>query len=60
MFEIIVDTLEEMKNWEMYIFTLTLPFETKGSMYVRENNCTYFYRTEKIKNGFTLITDDFN
>ena len=29
-------------------------------MYVRENNCTYFYRTEKIKNGFTLITDDLN
>ena len=60
MFEIIVDTLEEMKNWEMYIFTLTLPFETKSSIYVRENNCTYFYRTEKIKNGFILITDDFN
>ena len=40
MFEIIVDTLEEMKNWEMYMFTLTLPFKAKGSMYVRENNCT--------------------
>lgn len=60
MFEIMVDTLEEMKNWEMYIFTLTLPFEAKGSIYVRENRCTYFYRTEKIENGFTLITDDFN
>lgn len=60
MFEIIVDTLEEMKNWEMYIFTLTLPFEAKGNIYVRENSCTYFYRTEKIKNGFILITDDLN
>ena len=60
MFEIIVDTLEEMKNWEMYMFSLTLPFATKGSIYVRENSCIYFYRTEKIKNGFTLITDDFN
>ena len=60
MFEIIVDTLEEMKNWEMYMFSLTLPFEAKGSIYVRENSCTYFYRTEKIENGFILITDDFN
>lgn len=60
MFEIIVDTLEEMKNWEMYMFSLTLPFAAKGSIYVRENSCTYFYRTEKIKNGFILITDDFN
>ena len=60
MFEIIVDTLEEMKNWEMYIFTLTLPFEATGSIYVRENNCTYYYRTEKIKNGFILITNDLN
>ena len=60
MFEIIVDTLEEMKNWEMYMFSLTLPFATKGSIYVRENSCTYYYRTEKIKNGFILITNDFN
>lgn len=59
MFEIVVDTLEEMKNWEMYLFTLIMPFETKGSMYVRENGNTYYYRTEKNKNGFILITDDF-
>lgn len=56
-FDIVVNSIEEFKKLEMYLFTLKLPFKTNGTIYVMENSESYNYITKDLGNGFyTLVT----
>lgn len=56
MFKILVKDLNAMKDWEVYLFSLLLPFETKGTITVLETNEIYYYKTQKIKDGYVIVT----
>ena len=56
MFKILVKDLNAMKDWEGYLFSLLLPFETKGTLTVLETNEIYYYKTQKIKDGYVIVT----
>ena len=56
MFKILVKDLNAMKDWEVYLFSLLLLFETKGTLTVLETNEIYYYKTQKIKDGYVIVT----
>ena len=56
MFKILVKDLNAMKDWEVYLFSLLLQFETKGTLTVLETNEIYYYKTQKIKDGYVIVT----